>query len=94
MTDAAPAKAPNTVPLGARPQLTCFNLDEFSVKVPDKIQKIIKTRTDNTAARNERIRQRFNELYNKDRKRLDDVIELLATEFCIAKRTVESALKT
>lgn len=76
-------------PWGPGRSFTCFNLEEL-----DKIQKIIKTRTGNTLARNERIRTRFNELYNTERKRLDDVIEILATEFCIAKRTVESALKT
>jgi len=67
--------------------------DQYPTALADKVKKIIATRTANTEARNQRIREAFNKKYNEDRKRYDDVITELCTEFCLAKRTVENALK-
>lgn len=67
--------------------------DQYPTALVDKVQKIIATRTSNTEARNQRIREAFNKKYNEDRKRYDDVISELCQEFSLAKRTVETALK-
>lgn len=47
----------------------------------------------NTEVRNQRIRERFDHLYNKERLRYDDVIDKLAEEFILAKGTIERAMK-
>lgn len=60
----------------------------------ERIQKNRETRTANTLARNEKIRERFNHLYNVERLRYDDVIATLCTDFCLSKATVERALKS
>lgn len=67
-----------------RPEVSCL---------PDKIAKIIETRTTNTKLRNERITRAFNQKYNEERKRYDDVIAELCQEFALAKRTIENVLK-
>ena len=58
-----------------------------------RIEKSVLIRKKNKAARNERIRTRFNELYNVERKRIDDAIDTLCEEFSLAKSTIESALR-
>jgi hypothetical protein len=58
-----------------------------------KIHKMIATRTANTSARNERITAQFNHKYNVERKRYDDVIQELCSEFSLAKSTIESVIK-
>lgn len=60
----------------------------------DKIAKIIETRTSNTRLRNEQIIKAFNQKYNEERKRYDDVIAELCQEFALAKRTIETVLKS
>lgn len=82
----AATQAPST-----RKQLTFFP-NEMN-ESDSRIQKIITVRKKNTEARNERIRNRFNYLYNEERKRVDDVINDLCKEFCLAKSTIETALK-
>jgi hypothetical protein len=91
----ATAEAPNTAraPMGARPQLAFFDMSALERK-PTRIDKIVLVRKNNTLARNERIRERFNSLYNTERKRIDDVITILCEEFSLAKSTIESALKS
>jgi len=80
------------VPLGARQQLTAFDMSEFEKKAT-RIQKIVDVRKANTIARNEKIRKRFDELFNKDRMRYDDVMEELCREFNLAMSTIHTALK-
>lgn len=52
----------------------------------------------NTVEKYRRINQRFEELYVRDergiRPNIDDVIKLIAKEFCISKYTVERILRT
>jgi hypothetical protein len=55
--------------------------------------KIAETRKKNSSARNERIRLRFNELFNDRRIRYDDVMNTLALEFCLAQSTIMKMLK-
>ena len=82
-------------PLGGRPQATLFNRAAYTLekKNSDRIQKIIDTRKRHTCGRNESIRLRFNQKYNVDRKRYDDVIDELSEEFHLSTRTIETALK-
>lgn len=47
------------------------------------------SRKKNTAERNNKIKARFSELYEKKRMRLDDVISQLAEEFCLSPLTIE-----
>ncbi len=58
-----------------------------------RFDKMITSRKRNTQARNERINHRFNHLYNVERKRYDDVITELCTEFNCVETTIEKALK-
>jgi cytidylate kinase len=57
-------------------------------------QGAITTRKSNTQQRNERIQKRFNELYNVDRLRYDDVINNLCAEFSLSKGTIEKTMKS
>ncbi len=83
--------------MGERPQLAFFNMAEFTKEgvneKPERIRKIIEQRKRNTEFRNEAIRMKFNQKYNVDRKRYDDVITELAEEFHLAVSTIETALK-
>lgn len=45
------------------------------------------------AMRNQRIRERFNQLYMVDRIRLDDVMEKLVSEFFISDKTITNVLR-
>lgn len=58
-----------------------------------RFQKISTTRKNNTEARRQRINDRFNHLYNVERKRYDDVIAALCEEFNCVETTIEKALK-
>jgi len=83
----ATAEAPST-----HSQLTFFDLPvKENQSALDKWRASRKT---NIAARNERLRQRFNYLYNTERKRIDDVIDTLCQEFCLEKITIERLLKS
>ena len=82
----ATAEAPST-----RAQLTFFNLPVSETLSRFQKQKL--TRKRNHEARNERIRVRFNHLYNVERKRIDDVITILCGEFSLEKISIERALK-
>lgn len=53
----------------------------------------IEVRAQNTNTRHERVKQKVNELFNKERKRFDDVIAQVAHDFCISERTVKNILK-
>lgn len=59
----------------------------------ERIYKAAATRRRNTDAQNMRIRARFNQLYNQQRLRIDDVIKTIAEEFCLSVATVEKKLK-
>lgn len=75
----------------ARRQLSFFNLPvKETLSREDKIRE---SRQANTAARNQRINDRFNHLYNVERKRYDDVMNALSEEFCLALATIERVLK-
>jgi hypothetical protein len=65
----------------------------YPLALDERIRKALTTRKRNFEARNERIRMRFNALYNQERKRIDDVIVILTEEFCLSKSTIESVLK-
>ena len=72
--------------------MTTKNL--FGETVPiSRESKIADTRKKNSSARNERIRERFNELHHDRRIRYDDVMETLSKEFCLAQSTIMKALK-
>lgn len=45
-----------------------------------------------TQKRNQKIRQRFTRLYEKDRLRMDDVVLRLCDEFCLSPITIERIL--
>lgn len=51
------------------------------------------TRIANRLKRNERIRQRVNELHEIRRMRIDDVFDTVAEELCISVHTIKKALK-
>lgn len=74
-----------------RRQLSFFNLPVKETL--SRFDKIKQTRMRNTEVRNQRIRERFDHLYNKERLRYDDVIDKLAEEFILAKGTIERAMK-
>lgn len=74
--------------------LTLFPGEVSSSLLVGKVQKIIATRKRNTVSRNERIQSVFNHKYNVERKRYDDVIQELCSEFSLARRTIETALKS
>jgi len=59
----------------------------------NRIEKITLIRKRNTEHRHERIRARFNHLYNIERKRYDDVLSIVCEEFGLAQRTIESIMK-
>lgn len=59
----------------------------------ERIYKAAATRRRNTDAQLLRIRARFNQLYNQQRLRIDDVIKIIAEEFCLSVATVEKKLK-
>jgi hypothetical protein len=82
----APSEAPSNLT-----QLSFFNLPVSHEA--SRFDKMKHTRKANTCGRNERIRARFNYLYNQERKRIDDVISILCEEFSLAKSTIEKALK-
>lgn len=65
---------------------------QAGIAVTDKIAKMIATRKGNTAIRNEKITQRFNDKFNIERKRYDDVINELCAEFSLAKSTIEKVI--
>jgi hypothetical protein len=73
------------------PQTLSLFEGEFAVN--KHIEKITAIKKKNFAARNERIRSRFNELHNDRRIRYDDVMNTLALEFCLAQSTILKALK-
>lgn len=58
-----------------------------------RISKMVDTRQKNYRARTQRIRDRFNQLHEGQRIRYDDVMHILSIEFCLAQRTIMSALK-
>lgn len=64
-----------------------------NLSLEDRIYKAAATRKRNTEARNHRIRTRFNQLYNQERTRIDDVIRRISEEFCLSVATVEKMLK-
>lgn len=74
-----------------RVQLTFFNLPV--TEQASRYQKSSASRIGNTGKRNERIRLRFNYLYNEERKRIDDIIMILCDEFSLTKRSIQTALK-
>jgi hypothetical protein len=51
------------------------------------------TRKANTQLRNERLHKRFNELYNDERKRIDDVYAQLCQDFSLSEATIEKIIK-
>jgi hypothetical protein len=63
------------------------------VKDLTTIEKNRATRMNNTLKRNQRIRTKFNHLYNVDRKRYDDVIQTLCEDFSLSKAVVERIMK-
>ena len=75
----------------ARRQLSFFNLPVKETQ--SREDKIREVRQANTAARNQRLTDRFNYLYNVERKRYDDVITALKEEFHLAEATIERVLK-
>lgn len=75
-----------------QPQLTFFDLPVNPIQT--RFDKQVATRKRNTCQRNERIRDRFNYLYNVERKRIDDVIDTLCKEWNLEKTTIERALKS
>jgi hypothetical protein len=60
----------------------------------DRIQKITAVKRHNNEQRYKRIRERFNYLYQVERRRIDDVIEIVATEWGLQKRTIQTILKS
>jgi hypothetical protein len=60
----------------------------------DRIQKIIQVKSQNKQMRYARIRERFNYLYQVERKRYDDCMEIVATEWGLTKKTVQTILKS
>jgi hypothetical protein len=62
-------------------------------KTVSRFDKISATRKANTQARVQRINDRFDHLYNVERKRYDDVITELCREFNCVVTTIEKALK-
>ena len=46
-----------------------------------------------TEDRNDRIRFRFYDLYEKDRIRLDDTIQTISKEFCVSERVVTEVIR-
>lgn len=50
-------------------------------------------RQSNTNLKHERIKQRFKELYDGKRIRIDDAVETLCKEFFLARITVERILR-
>lgn len=63
------------------------------IAIKNKIAKMIETRKGNTDSRNQRITDSFNHKYNVERKRYDDVVNELCTEFSLAKSTIEKVIK-
>jgi hypothetical protein len=59
----------------------------------DRIQKIKIVRQQNKENRYARIRERFNYLYNSERKRYDDCIDTVSNEFGLAKSSIQPILK-
>jgi predicted DsbA family dithiol-disulfide isomerase len=55
--------------------------------------KAAMTRRNNTLARNQLLIAEFNELYNTQRLRFDDVLEKIATRFGLTATTVKKILK-
>jgi hypothetical protein len=51
-------------------------------------------RKNNTDRRNKAIKERFKELYKVNRKRYDDCITALATEFFVTEATINRVLAT
>lgn len=62
-------------------------------KYNHRAARIAEARKRNTLLRNERVKARFNELYNLKRKRYDDCISELATEFNLATNTILCILR-
>jgi hypothetical protein len=60
--------------------------------IPQHTIKHIRTR--NALARHQRVRERFQELYNIKRIRYDDVIERLCAEFFYQESTVKRILSS
>jgi hypothetical protein len=70
-----------------------IQLSGNNVSLGDKIAKMIATRKKNTSDRNDRIVKQFNHKYNVERKRYDDVVAELCSEFSLAKSTIENVIK-
>lgn len=82
------------VPLGNLKQQTLFPMAEVSKPTREEVNKKVNAiKAANLERRNQEIKERFNHLYNVDRIRPDDILNKLAEEFCLAKSTIESALK-
>lgn len=62
--------------------------------VSTQVSKSALKRSLNTQKRYAHIRQMFDSLYSKERKRIDDVEREVMDHFCISERTLERALKS
>lgn len=81
------------LPLGQCKQDTLFELPDV-VKTDQTVhQRINAVKAANYERRKKKIQERFDELYEKDRKRYDDVIKILCEEFALSDRTIQAALK-
>jgi hypothetical protein len=71
---------------------TLGNLFPPPVPPPPSVKAGI-TRRKNVKHRNKLLVEEFNEMYNKQRLRFDDVMEKLAHRFGLTKATIEKILK-
>ncbi len=67
--------------------------EEATISTYNNRQGAIDTLKNNTRVRNNRIQNRFNQLYNENRMRYDDVINTLCEEFFLSKRRIETVMK-
>lgn len=94
MEAAAPTPNLSGIPMGGLKQATLFNLPEVKeFNIDEHNKKVSVIRRANHDRRNQMIRERFNHLYNVDRKRYDDCVDAVCSEFSLAKSTIETVLK-
>jgi hypothetical protein len=65
----------------------------FAANANEHYQRIARLRSENATKRHEKIRNRVDELYNKERRRLDDVYGLVMEEYCISESTLRKIMK-
>jgi hypothetical protein len=83
----------NGVPLGALSQATLFNLEPIVIDQKSHNDKVNAIKKKNLERRNLMINEKFNQKYHVERKRIDDVIQELMSEYSLSKSTIESVLK-